>query len=173
MAEIEWPWQYNFPPFFTLQPHIETRAKQLTTWKSLVLEYFKASKLCTLDVREANELPLFNNSSINRCIDQNALIAVLNELQNSGNAVPIDKQKTRWEVYWHTLEEFGNIVLNYINNSGNLNTILTIHELTEGDDVAGEEFYQLNQDVFVKVLRLLEKNGKCAIINENEGVKFF
>ncbi|KAL1416444.1 hypothetical protein MTO96_000725 [Rhipicephalus appendiculatus] len=28
-TDFEWPWQYGFPPFFTLQPTLATREKQL------------------------------------------------------------------------------------------------------------------------------------------------
>ena len=42
---MEWPWQYSFPPFFTLQPHAPTREKQLEEWKHLVLSYCQASFL--------------------------------------------------------------------------------------------------------------------------------
>jgi len=35
MSHFEWPWQYNFPPFFTLQNHQETREKQIDQWISL------------------------------------------------------------------------------------------------------------------------------------------
>ena len=36
---MEWPWQYSFPPFFTLQPHKDTRDKQIEAWRHLVLNY--------------------------------------------------------------------------------------------------------------------------------------
>ena len=58
---MDWPWQYSFPPFFTIQvsgpghnslpnkstadndflsqPHSATKAKQLEAWRHLVLNY--------------------------------------------------------------------------------------------------------------------------------------
>jgi hypothetical protein len=42
---MEWPWQYSFPPFFTLQPHAPTREKQLEAWKHLVLSYCQVISL--------------------------------------------------------------------------------------------------------------------------------
>ena len=36
---MEWPWQYSFPPFFTLQPHRDPRTKQMEAWRHLVLNY--------------------------------------------------------------------------------------------------------------------------------------
>jgi len=48
-----------------LQPHAETRAKQIAAWKSLVLEYYRITKQAVVDVREVHTNPLFNNTSIN------------------------------------------------------------------------------------------------------------
>lgn len=62
---FEWPWQYAFPPFFTIQPNVDTRHKQLEAWCSLVLNYYKAMRLYVFDINEAYESPLFNNKAIN------------------------------------------------------------------------------------------------------------
>lgn len=174
-VEIDWPWQYSFPPFFTLQPHLETRTKQITAWINLILEYCKLAKLCIIDVREAVTLPLFNNTAIDRKLDVPSIITLLTELQKTGNAAPLDKQKNRWEIYWHTLEEWGSIIYNYISNVGAMNSVMTIFELTQGDDVKGEEFFGLDVDIMIKALRTLEEKRKCELIlfDDQQGVKFF
>lgn len=48
-----------------LQPHVDTRAKQIAAWKSLVLEYYRITKQAVVDVREVHTNPLFNNTNIN------------------------------------------------------------------------------------------------------------
>lgn len=48
-----------------LQPHADTRAKQIAAWKSLVLEYYRITKQAVVDVREAHTNPLFSNTNIN------------------------------------------------------------------------------------------------------------
>lgn len=55
------------------------------------------------------------------------------------------------------------------------NTVVTLFELVQGEDVAGEEFSAMHQDVLVKVLRVLENERKCEVILEDDiqGVKFF
>ncbi len=35
--EFAWPWQFSFPPFFTLQPNEDTRRKQTDAWCQHVL----------------------------------------------------------------------------------------------------------------------------------------
>ena len=64
-TSFQWPWQYEFPPFFTVQPNTDTRSKQLDAWCDLVLSYHRATKSYLLDVNEAQSSPLFYNSKIN------------------------------------------------------------------------------------------------------------
>ncbi|KAB0792458.1 hypothetical protein PPYR_14417 [Photinus pyralis] len=173
--QFEFPWQHSFPPFFTLQPHSETRARQISVWRALILDYFRFAKTCTLDIREASHHPLFNNASINRKLDNEFILAALSDLQRTQNAAPVDKQRHRWEIYWHTLEEWGNLIYNYVTNRGATGSVLTLFELTQGEDVQDEEFCGLETDVLVKALRVLEGEGKCEVITSDdlEGVKFF
>uniref|UniRef100_A0A1B6C7Q5 Vacuolar protein-sorting-associated protein 25 n=1 Tax=Clastoptera arizonana TaxID=38151 RepID=A0A1B6C7Q5_9HEMI len=172
MTQMEWPWQYSFPPFFTIQPNVETRKKQLEAWRFLVLEFYRVNKLYILDVREAERLPLFNNSSINRKLSSEGIITVLNTLEKTKNAEPVDKSRTRWFVYWHTLVEWADIIYNWAKDSGQINSVCTLFEIKNTTDT---EFSGLNQDVLVKVLKVLETQKKAELImfGENEGVKFF
>ena len=63
---FQWPWQYHFPPFFTVQVNSDTRAKQLEAWCRLLLDYHRAHKSYVLDTSEAQSSPLFFNQDINR-----------------------------------------------------------------------------------------------------------
>ena len=81
----EFPWQHNFPPFYTLQPNAETRKKQLEAWRSIVLDYCQSKNLTTLDLREIGQSELFNNTQIKRRLSEEALAAVFNELEEKGN----------------------------------------------------------------------------------------
>ena len=68
-AGFQWPWQYEFPPFFTVQPNTDTRRKQLDAWCDLVLAYHRVTKSYLLDVNEALSSPLFFNSKINSILE--------------------------------------------------------------------------------------------------------
>ncbi len=63
----EFSWQHDFPPFYTLQPNADTRTKQLSAWRSIVVEYCKKHKLTKFDVRKINDSELFNNK-VNKCV---------------------------------------------------------------------------------------------------------
>eukprot|EP00956_Cyclotella_meneghiniana_P044092 scaffold301725_cov86-Cyclotella_meneghiniana.AAC.4 len=38
-ADYQYPDVYHFPPFFTIQPVLSTREKQLAQWRELILKY--------------------------------------------------------------------------------------------------------------------------------------
>ncbi|KAG8226091.1 hypothetical protein J437_LFUL006398 [Ladona fulva] len=171
MAEVDWPWQYDFPPFFTIQPHLETQNKQIKAWQSLILDYFKNTKSYVLDVRESQNSPLFNNAKINRI-----LFDIFHEFAEplfickSG----LSFYNNRWYIYWHTPEEWGSMIYEWIQSNGMVNTVCTLYELVSGDNTVGEEFYGLDVDLLLKALRTLEHKKKAEIImfDGNEGVKF-
>ncbi|XP_046397151.1 vacuolar protein-sorting-associated protein 25 isoform X2 [Ischnura elegans] len=174
MAETEWPWQYDFPPFFTIQPHLETQNKQISAWQSLILCFFKNNKSYILDIREAQNSPLFNNSKINRKLPQDGILKILEHLHKSGHAEPCDKSKNRWFIYWHTLDEWASMIYDWAQGNGMINTVCTLYELVSGDNTVNEEFYGLDMGILMKALRTLEMQKKAEIImfDDNEGVKF-
>lgn len=140
-----------------------------------MLDYCKTSKRCTIDTREPSSLPIFSNPAINRELNPQFVRAILTDLQRTGNATPVDKSKNRWEVFWHTLEEWASIIYDYVSAKGFTGSVLTLYELTQGEDAEGEEFHRLEHGVLVKALRTLEGQGKCELIigDGEEGVKFF
>lgn len=62
-------------------------------------------------------------------------------MAKTGKAAPIDKSKTIWEIYWHSLDEWGNMVYNYVCNNGLNNTVCTLFELREGENTVDEGLY--------------------------------
>uniref|UniRef100_A0A8C6Q139 Serine/threonine-protein kinase WNK4 n=1 Tax=Nothobranchius furzeri TaxID=105023 RepID=A0A8C6Q139_NOTFU len=114
---FEWPWQYHFPPFFTLQPNVDTRQKQLAAWCSLVLSYCRHHKLYTLDVMEAQESPVFNNKKMERKLSVEAIQVVFEELRKKGNLEWLDKNKTRCLVMWRQPEEWGKLMYQWVSNT--------------------------------------------------------
>lgn len=62
----------------------------------------------------------------------------MHDLARTKHAAPCDKTKNRWEIYWHTLEEWASILCNYAINNGLTNNVCTLFELTQGDMVTNE-----------------------------------
>lgn len=179
-SDFQWPWQYSFPPFFTLQPNTDTRQKQIEAWCSLILAYCRHHNIFVLDLPSAQSksLPLFHNQDIERRLSSDALKAVFDQLHSRGQCEWLDgKIKNSSLIYWKTPTEWGNLIYNWAVGTGNTNTVCTFFELKEGDDVAGEEFFGIDDRALINALQTLEKQRKAEIIrDENEdiqGVKFF
>jgi len=173
----EFPQIYNMTPFFTLQPVLNTRTKQIEMWTNLILDYIRYHHIHQLSVREVSTSPLFFNSVINRRLTVNNIVLMIDHLVEKGNAEWIGKDKDRVIIYWRTPAEWANLIYQYVNDTGLTDQVCTIYELREGDDVQDQEFFQLDLDVFMKALDVLEKFGKAKVFGSpgdtNLGVKFF
>ena len=155
--------------------NLETQKQQMTAWSQLVLDYLKARKQSVLDIREAQQSPLFRNTAINRQLPLEGILLVMEDLSKTGHAEPADKSRNRWYIYWEPLDELGTAIYRWASNNGFLGTVCTFYELTEGDNTTNEIFYGLDQEVLVKALKKLELKKKAEVImfNDNQGVKFF
>lgn len=117
--------------------------------------------------------PLFHNQSINRQLPEEGRRIVLEKMQKLGLAEPLDKSYSNWEVYWHTIPEWADILYNWAVDNAKLNSVCTLFEITNDDD--SQEFHKLDNIVIAKALRHLERSGKCELISfgDGEGVKFY
>ncbi|XP_062988267.1 vacuolar protein-sorting-associated protein 25 isoform X2 [Elgaria multicarinata webbii] len=171
MMSFEWPWQYSFPPFFTLQPNVDTRQKQLTAWCSLVLSYCRLNKLYTMTVPEAQESPLFNNWKLQRIL--RPLVWVC--LSCVGNLEWLDKNKSSFLIMWRRPEEWGKLIYQWVSKNGMTNSVFTLYELSNGEDTENEEFHGLEESMLLRALQSLQQEHKAEIItlDDGRGVKFF
>ena len=60
---------------------------------------------------------------------------IFDELVAAGNGEWSGKEKNRISVFWRRPEEWGNIIYKWVSDNGKLNTVLTLYELREGEDV--------------------------------------
>jgi ESCRT-II complex subunit VPS25 len=192
---MEWPWQYDFPPLYTLQPNEDTRAKQVEAWSDLILGYCKANKLYQLSSNDLQKLELFNNKKIDRRCSLELADAVLNALANRGNAEwigpnnkslsPNKKQPAGQPslahanclILWNTVAEWASIVYEYVNRNSLKGSVCTFYELTEAKEVKNEKFYKIDTAVFKRCLAVLQGQGKAEVFqldgDSEDGVKFF
>ncbi|KAH3706615.1 vacuolar protein-sorting-associated protein 25-like [Dreissena polymorpha] len=175
MGSVEKPWQFNFPPFFTIQPNIDTRKKQLEAWCEYVLEHQKNKNSHSLDINEAHSA-IFTNKDINRKLPMDGVQMVLEELRKKGHLEWKDpKVQKECLIMWRTPEEWGKLIYKYISSKSMINTVCTLFELANGDDTEGEAFHGLEDWLLRRALQTLEKDGKAELMSfdGNEGVKFF
>ncbi|KAK6725468.1 hypothetical protein RB195_004039 [Necator americanus] len=144
---FKWPWQYDFPPFFTLQQTLVTKEKQLETWASLVIDYAQHNKIYTLDVAEIANSELFHNQKLNRRLSPEGIRAVFDYLEQKKHVEWLDITKTRCHIYWRRPDEWAALIYAWAVSNGLLNTPCTLYEIAHGDDTVQESFYGLEKDV--------------------------
>lgn len=172
---FKWPWQYEFPPFFTLQKTLITREKQLEAWSQLVIDYCEFYKIYTINIADISNSELFVNSVLNRKLPADGIRAVFEFLEHKRHIDWLDKYKNRCHIYWRRPEEWATLIYGWAVSNGLLNTPCTLYEITQGDDVTQESFYGLDKDVLLKALRILVDQRRAQLLNigtEAEGVKF-
>ncbi|KAG9510475.1 Vacuolar protein-sorting-associated protein 25, partial [Fragariocoptes setiger] len=169
-----YPWEYNFPPFFTIQPNLETRRKQLEAWRSLIIEFCVSKNIHQLNIREWLGKSPFANDSIDRRLTLDALKLIMNSLSEKKFAEWTDKQHESCIIYWRPPAQWGQIVYDYVKKQSLQNSVLTFYELLNGDETKDCEFHGMDEAVFLKAIRILERDGKAAIIelDGSKGVKF-
>ena len=72
----KFPECYYFPPFFTIQPVLSTREKQLQQWRQLILSYYTFYKIKTLVVHDC---ALWKNSKINRSLNSDGIRIIMRD----------------------------------------------------------------------------------------------
>eukprot|EP01119_Soliformovum_irregulare_P018524 TRINITY_DN56_c0_g1_i1.p2 TRINITY_DN56_c0_g1~~TRINITY_DN56_c0_g1_i1.p2 ORF type:complete len:179 (+),score=31.46 TRINITY_DN56_c0_g1_i1:49-585(+) len=174
---FQFPSYYSMPPFFTIQPVLNTRKKQLQIWVEMILGFSQANKKFEYDITESSKSPLFCNAKINRKMSPEGIRMIFEEAVLLGNGEWTDKDKNRITIYWRRPEEWGELIYRWVNQCGKLNTVLTVYEIQEGDDSEGQEFHGLETRVLLKALNALEKQKKAQVFtgssDDNLGVKFF
>lgn len=191
---FEFPREYFFPPFFTRQTNLTTHHAQLVKWSSLILSYCQHHRIFKLSLSpstSSNNNPASTPSSepqpgadelfCNRRIDRRLSTADIREtvefMRKDGRAeyvAPGGAGDVVW-IYWRSPEEWASLVEEWIDETGQKGSVLTLYELTESDATRGAEFHGLDQDLLQKALGILVKRDKAQIFGQedSQGVKFF
>ncbi|KAK7953767.1 ESCRT-II complex- vps25 subunit [Apiospora saccharicola] len=204
-STFDFPREYHFPPFFTRQTNVNTRRAQLEKWSSLILAYCAHHRLYKLSLSasaasnsnsdsshnnnsaEANaEENLFHNRRLNRRLSTADAREVLDFMRKEGRAEFVGGGggggggdgstggDVAW-IYWKTPEEWAKELESWVDETAQKGTVLTLYELTQGEDTRGSTFHGLDPDLLQKALQVLVKRGKAQIFGQedSQGVKFF
>jgi len=195
-----YPAHYSFPPFYTLQPNLTTRASQLTSWTTLILSYCAHHHIYRLNPSSS----IFTNSTLNRRLNPDDARIVLQHLASKGRVewiIPITTSSKAWGgggsgshgqkqahlsdesnpgdgdawIWWRTPEEWAGLVSGWVEETGQRGTVMTFYELLEGDATRNREFHGLPRDMLGIALQGLARRGKVGLLGEGEegGVKFY
>ncbi|KAJ5280974.1 hypothetical protein N7478_006346 [Penicillium angulare] len=187
-APFQFPPTYNFPPFFTPQPNTNTREAQLQKWSSLIQAWCRHHKQYRLSLVEAVDSPLFHNASLRKRLDLREARNVIDWMTKSeeeggggrraewidGSSGSQGPKAVAW-IWWRRPEEWADVVVDWVEGTGQKGAVLTVYELLQGEATESQEFYGMDNEAMMKTLNILVKRGKAQVFGSEgqEGVKFF
>lgn len=159
---FRYPPIYAFPPFYTLQPNPVSRGQQLSQWRVLILDYCRYHRIFSLsplpgtsEVAAKTEAAdphksLFANRSIQRSLSPESIRQVLTDL--------VEHKQAAWEgqlmskaksassgganskafIYWKTPARWGDAIYDWVLQTGQNKSIMTLFELNQGELVEGQ-----------------------------------
>lgn len=178
-SSFSFPTYTNFPPFYTLQPNLTTRARQLSLWTNLILSYAAHHRLFRLSL-SSPPANLFANPGVHRALSEPDTRTVLDNMAQQGRIEWIasssrsERSAACW-VLWRTLAEWADLIYGWVDETGQKGAVLTVYELREGEAVGGREWVGMEEELLRKVLGVLVRKGRAQIFGQDEGagVKFF
>ena len=172
-GRFAFPGFYDYPPYFTLQPVKETREKQLSAWRELVLNYARSERVFSFN---PSTFELFENKSINRSLSESARGALVDDLIAKGVCQRAGQGSPDVFVLWKTVSEWGNTLTEWAHRTGRRQDVMTIDELCCSEEFADEPFHKMPVAFMLVVLKNLEKENKVMLFQgtdqDDQGVKF-
>ncbi|KAI3324253.1 vacuolar protein-sorting-associated protein [Xylariaceae sp. AK1471] len=189
---FQFPREYHFPPFFTRQPNLSTAHSQKEKWATLILSYCAHHKIYKLSLTSPATEELFHNRRIGKRLSLADAREVLEFMRRDGRVEFIKPTggggrgggeddgggggggDVAW-VYWKTPEEWAQLIEAWVDDTAQKGTVLTLYELSQGEDTIGTEFHGLDLELLQKALQVLVKRSKAQIFGQEDqlGVKFF
>ncbi|XP_022731791.1 vacuolar protein sorting-associated protein 25-like isoform X3 [Durio zibethinus] len=160
LGEFKLPHFFNYPPYFTLQPVREAREKQVQLWKELILDYCRTQKIFVIGLEE--EFPLFSNSVIERTLSHEAREAFLSALVSEGHAEWLDKGHRKCLILWHRIQDWAEIILNFVKDNGFEHSVMTVEEIRSGIESRGTEMELLSTACSLEIKLPWKRKEKCT-----------
>ncbi|KAB5594949.1 ESCRT-II complex VPS25 subunit [Ceratobasidium theobromae] len=130
---------HSFPGLFVQQPNPTTEASSFETWSRLITSYGRFRNLFTLraedaSIKDGQWAEILINPRINRGLTEKHLESILSRLVSNKLAEYDPPNQTKSViVYWRKPEEWAEALHDWANQTGQLNTILTLYEIQNPD----------------------------------------
>lgn len=78
-------------------------------------------------------------------------------------------------IWWRNPEEWAGLIADWVDETAQKNTVLTLYELTESEATMSQDFHGMDPELLQKALSILVKRGKAQVFGQEDqqGVKFF
>mmetsp|Transcript_51856 Transcript_51856/g.85860 ORF Transcript_51856/g.85860 Transcript_51856/m.85860 type:complete len:189 (+) Transcript_51856:46-612(+) len=172
------PEYWFMPPFFTLQVIEKTKQTQFEMWIDLIAFWLKQEKKTAIYVNKDSQNFPFTNKQINRALKVDDIRALLDFMATQKYGSWNDDERTIFSVSWKSMNAWATMIYEWAVNQGQIKKILTLYDIHSGDITAGAEFHGLDSGLILKILDVLEDEGKCQVFKDGAvvdeyGVKFY
>lgn len=159
-----------WPPFYTLQPNLDTQAQQLALWSQVFLDFAKANRLFVATFESFNQVS--RNSEINRSLSEEMKENVFKYMKKQKL---VASEGLSLLVFWQKPETWAENIYQWAVNTGRIGSVETIEGLVSGDETVQEDFYGMPVNFALHVIKTLEKTRKVEMFQVGDGfaVKFF
>lgn len=159
----QYPEYFNWPFFFTIQKHTETKKKQLLMWNELILKFCKDNKVWRLSKSDLLE-NMGKNDKINRRLSLDAIDIIISSMVENKRAEYVDKKsKDEVFIFWKTFNEWKEYLYASAVTRRSIDQLETLDGITMDDMNQSEEYYMMDRTLLINILKELEKEGKCAV----------
>ena len=119
---------------------------------------------------------LGQNAKINRKLNQNDISVIFQSLVDTKKAMFVN-QKHPSDIYilWKSLNEWEQYLYNAAMNRQSIDKLETLDYIIEDDDNKNEEYFNMDKNMLIDILKSLEKKGKCGLVKDGDNyiaVKF-
>jgi ESCRT-II complex subunit VPS25 len=172
----------NFPPMFSKQRNAETERRRKEDWIKLIVAWAQERKQTEILVKkEVAGGDLFRNAQIDRHLSLEDAVDILDFAESRGygewaSGTEKKGEKERFLVLTRTIPEWAALVYKYVDRTGQMGSVLTVHELLEGEETEKEDFYGMDRALFNRILGFLESHNQAKVFTASDpsraGVKF-
>lgn len=171
---------YSFAPLYTRQPNSIIRRQQINSWIDLILQYAKSHNAWRMSAEgniigeesESVEGSIFINDEIKRSVPQVFVNEIWSIMCHEGKAIGMDKDKkesSSYYILWRNIDSWGSLILQWFESAGKLQQVVTIYELSQGDESIGWEFHGMPEALTAICLKPLCQRHRATIVNDEYG----
>ena len=155
------PWMY-------ITPRKEQQMKSwLESWGNVLLDYSKFFVKHIININDLRKEYPFQNKKINKALTLDQIRKIVDYLVEKGLARWLnEKIMLRVRVYWRTNEEWADIMLEYLLNTGRIVEVLSLFDLTQ----LNQEWSYLPREDLVKVCQILVDRGIARWYNKQKTI---
>ncbi len=152
-------------PFMYIKPsHPGLLNSWLDSWESLIMDYARTLKIHIINIIELQSIYPFYNKKINKKLSKSNITYIFENMETKGVVRWIDENHILVRIYYKTLEEWKNIIIKYLFDTGMAAEILTIYELEN----TNQEWSNLPREDLIYIIESMVKDGVANWVGKSK-----